>query len=218
MQPYEAVIFDSDGVLVEPTDQGLYSTALREAFEDHGIADPHEGHLDALRSVTRDDLDRICGAYDLDPEAFWRSRDRCASAVQRTAIADGRKPAYDDLDAVFTINRPCAIVSNNQQRTIETVVETHGLGEVMTSYYGRQPTIEDIQRKKPHPHYVERALSDVGTRNALFVGDSNADLLAAERTGIDVAFVERPHRTNYQLVSEPDHTVTGLDGVAELVG
>lgn len=217
MGAYEAVIFDSDGVLVEPTDQELYADALRTAFEDHGVFDPNETHLEELRSVTPDVLDRICGAYDLEIGAFWRSRDRCASETQCSAITDGRKPAYDDLNAIFEIDRPCAIVSNNQHRTIEAVVETHGLKGTVVSWYGRQPTLEDIDRKKPNPYYVERALSDVGTQNALFVGDSNADLLAAERAGIDAAFIDRPHRADYELVTEPEYWITGLDDVVELV-
>ena len=54
-------------------------------------------------------------------------------------------------------------------------------------------TVESLERKKPNTHYVERALSDLDADAALYVGDSESDVVAADRAGLDSAFVRRPH-------------------------
>lgn len=214
---YDAVLFDSDGVLVEPTTDEIMAGAIESAFAEHGIDDPSVEHVAALRSIMPDGIERICAEYGIDPDPFWRARDQAASRVQREAIADGRKPAYDDLDAVTGLRCPVGIVSNNQHPTIEAVVETFGLADSVGTYYGREPTIRGVRRKKPDPHYVNRALDDLGVDRALFVGDSNADLLAADRAGLDAAFIDRPHRAGYELAREPEHVVSDLHELAALV-
>ena len=66
--------------------------------------------------------------------------------------------------------------------------------------------------------YLDRALSDLGTRDALYVGDSGVDVEAATRAGVDSAFVRRDHRADYPLRAEPDYEVPDLAALADLLG
>lgn len=215
---YDAVVFDADGVLVEPTAGSTLETAIRRAFEDHGVTDPDQADLDGLRATTPDELRSVAERYDLDdPAAFWASRDNHASAAQREAVRQGKKLLYDDVPAVFELRVPLAVVSNNQQATVDFVLEYAGIADRFDPVFGRDPTLEDVERKKPEPYYLERAIEALGADRPLFVGDSNVDLAAAEAAGVDSVFIRRPHRTDYALEYEPTYEIESLEELSAIV-
>lgn len=211
---YDAVIFDNDGVLTEPTDRALLRSAIREAFRECGVADPPMEHVAGMLGVTTEDVERICSEHDLDAPTFWRRRETNASRVQQQAIHDGAKGLYDDVAAVETLaterGTDLAIVSNNQHETVEFIVEHFGLTRFET-VYGREPSLAGIERKKPQPYYLRKAIDEIGVHDVLYVGDSNADLGAAKRLDVDVAFLRRPHRREYELAHEPTYEIESLE-------
>lgn len=215
---YEAVVFDNDGVLVRPTEPRVLRRAAARTFEAFGVDPPADGP----EAAADGDLDRIrraCERRDLDPAAFWAACEARAAGAQRAALAAGEKPLYGDVAALRGLDRPMGIVSNNQHATVEAVIDAFGLDDLFATAYGREPSLRGLRRKKPATHYLDRALADLGVApaDALYVGDSNDDLRAAAAAGIDAAFVRRPHRAGYDLVSEPPHVVESLHGVAALV-
>ena len=212
---YEAVVFDNDGVLTLPTEREVYRAGVRAAFEEFGV-DPGTEAIDGIfrGSLTR--IRRVCEAHGVDHEAFWPRHETHVSDAQRAALEAGAKPLYDDFDALRTLDVPLAVVSNNQHATVEHVVEIFELDGLFEVAYGREPTIEGIRRKKPSSHYLERALADLGVDSALYVGDSNVDVLAADRVGIDSAFVRRPHRADYPLAADPTHELGSLHDLPAL--
>lgn len=214
---YDAVVFDNDGVLTEITDWEVLRGAARDAFA-HFDVEPSDDDLSrVLSSVTVDGLRTTCARHDLDPADFWHRRDTNYSAVQRREVREGRKPMYDDAEVVRDLDVPLGIVSSNQHATIEYILDHYDLREEFATYYGRRPTVEDVRRKKPDPHFVERALGDVGTRNALFVGDSETDVEAAHAAGVDSAFLRREHRADLALSVEPTYEFETLDPLTDLV-
>ncbi|MDY7081908.1 MAG: HAD-IA family hydrolase, partial [Halobacteria archaeon] len=79
------------------------------------------------------------------------------------------------------------------------------------TFYGREPTLDGLQRMKPEPYYIEKALEDLGTRNAVYVGDRESDVLAANAAGIDSVFVHRPHTDGYpDVTSAPTYEIESL--------
>lgn len=215
---YDAIIFDNDGVLTKPTDSAVIQDATREAFASFDITNPSDEHVEALSSgVTIDRLERVCGEYDLTPAAFWEQRDTSSSRAQKAEIRAGRKPLYEDIDAVWSLNHPRGIVSSNQHTTIEYIIDYFELDGRFETFYGRKPTIEHIRRKKPNPYFIDRAMSDLGTESALYVGDTESDVIAAENAGVDSAFIRRSHRKTTVLSTEPTYEIEDLWGLAELV-
>ncbi|WP_458205664.1 HAD family hydrolase [Haladaptatus sp. NG-SE-30] len=213
---YDAVLFDNDGVLVEPPASSILREAAQTAFADFDT-DPTDDHLDAVtRSVTPDDLHRVCDAYDFDPLEFWKARDSAASAAQLCELRAGRTTTYDDVGTLESFDRPLGIVSSNQHATIEFMLDHFDLGHHFETFYGRPPTLEAFHRKKPEPYYVEQALADLGVEDALFVGDSESDVLAADNAGLDSAFIRRPHRTDYALSVEPTYEIERLRDILPL--
>jgi HAD superfamily hydrolase (TIGR01549 family) len=214
---YEAVLFDNDGVLVEPVDRAVLRRATRTAFDALGVPDPDPSHLDLLSvGVDPDRLRAVCEEYGLDPGRFWRARDSHSSRAQRAELRAGRTTCYEDFDAVRAVGVPRGIVSSNQQATIEFMHDHFGTRHLFSTAYGRRPTLRSLGRKKPDPHYVRRALADLDVAEALFVGDSESDVRAAHNAGLDSAFVRRPHRESYALGTDPTYELQGLDDLLAL--
>ena len=219
MTEYDAVLFDNDGVLVEPPSDEALRTAAESAFEAVGVDRPHEDHVaDIVRGVTPESLREVCSVYGLDPDEFWQARDRHASEAQVAEFRDGRRDRYPDVAAIEELAHDFGIVSSNQHETVEFILDHYEMGDLFDTYYGRGMGIEDIERKKPDPHFLDRALDDLGAETALFVGDSESDVEAARRAGLASVFVRRDHCADVELSVEPDYEVTDLHGVAEIAG
>jgi len=215
---YDAVLFDSDGVLVEPPGAETQTAAIRRAFQSVGIDDPDEGHVQALTSgVTSETLDDIGAVYDIDPVALWEAREHHDEQSQFEAFRAGDRDRYDDTAAVSDIPLPRGVVSNNHHSTIEFVLEFFEFDDDFDTYYGREKTVESLGLKKPNTHYVERALDDLGGGSALYVGDSENDVLAAHRAGLDSVFLRRQHCRSVDLSVDPTYELETLHGLAALL-
>jgi HAD superfamily hydrolase (TIGR01549 family) len=204
---YDAVIFDNDGVLVEPTDEDVLVDAVTDAFRAFDV--------DVDRSFARETIEGDVvptGAvreHGLDLEAFWHYRELTASLAQQTHVREGGKQVYDDVPGLEELGMPLGVVSNNQHATIEFLLAHHDLDYFSTAY-GRQPTLAGAARRKPEPDYLERALADLGASEALYVGDSEKDVLAARKAGLDSVFLRRDHVADATLSVEPTTEMTDL--------
>ncbi|NHN48460.1 HAD family hydrolase [Halostella sp. JP-L12] len=215
---YDAILFDHDGVITTPPALDLLHAAARETFAEAGVESPPDQHVEGLAlGVTVDWLDGVCAEYGLDRDEFWSLRDGTAAAFQREAIRDGEKTLYDDVPVIGALDHDLGIVSTNQHETIEFVLEHFDLADRFETYYGREPTVESVRRKKPNPHYVERAMSDLSAERALFVGDSETDVEAARNAGIDSAYLHRPH-CDGALTVEPTYELDSLTDLHDLPG
>jgi HAD superfamily hydrolase (TIGR01549 family) len=208
---YDAVIFDNDGVLVEFVAIDVLRDAAWEAFDAVGVGDPDPAHVEQMViDVTPDQVLSVADAYGVAPEELWRARDRASSDAQIAEFRDGRWSRYDDVDALAAIDAPRGVVSTNQQATVDFVLDHFGLVDLFETAYGREATVESLRKKKPNPHYLERAMADLDAASALFVGDSESDVLAAHRAGVDSAFVRRDHRADLELGETPTHEIRSL--------
>ena len=215
---YDAVLFDHDGVLVEVTTQATHLDGARAAFDAVGVEDPDETDVEALSiGVTPDLLHKVCERYGVDPTVFWYHRDQITANGQYEEMRAGQKVPYDDLDALADLSVPLGVVSSNQRTTVAFSLAYFELERHFETMEARDPTVDSLHRKKPDPYYVERALDDLKAADALFVGDSETDVLAAERAGIDSVFIRRPHRADADLSVTPDYEIDGLDDLPELL-
>ncbi len=217
---YDAVVFDNDGVLTHPTPRDVLREATLDGFAAVGVDDPDPEHVERMTlHVTPEDLRAASDAYGVDAERLWYERDLAFSRKQVADMEAGRKPLYEDYEAVRGLDVPRGIVSTNQHRTIEEILDFHGIRGDFHAYYGREMEPASLRRKKPEPHYLDRALADLDAdpERTLFVGDSQSDVEAAHNAGTDAAFVWRDHRADYDLTAAPDHELDDLHGLADLV-
>jgi len=217
---YETVLFDSDGVLVEPPTPEVQAAATRAAFRAVGVGEVDQQSIDdVIAGVTVDRLHDICASYDLDPATFWAAREAHDERSQFEQFEAGTRSRYDDVTAILDLECPCGVVSNNHHSTIEFVLERFDLEATFDTYYGRPKTIESLSLKKPNPHYLEQARIDLDgdPESTLYVGDSESDVVAAERAGMDSVFVRRSHRSAVSLSADPTHEVDTLHGVVDVL-
>ena len=216
---YDTVVFDNDGVLVGRTRFDVLRDATRNAFEECGVEEPDPDDVEQMTiGATPGSVGTVCQTYDLDPGSFWRTRDDVVSRAQQQEAREGRKTPYDDLDELQDLDVQMGIVSSNQQATVDFLVDHFDGFDRMGAAYGREPTIHSLQLRKPNPHYIEQALGDLDADNALFVGDNESDVRAAENAGIDSAFIRRPHRRDWELNVWPTWEIDRLSDLHDIVG
>ena len=218
---YESVVFDVDGVLLRrhADHPDVYGDAVAEAFRAFDLDPPRSDVEACFGTATLDEMTAVCERHGVAFETFWPERERRVSALQRRMMERGERVLYDDCSVLAELAEAhtLGVVSNNQHATIEFVVEHFGLDDRFDAVYGRDPTVEGFERTKPDTHYLERALADLGTRSALYVGDSGVDVLAAHEAGLDSAFVWRNHRDGYELPEEPTHEIDRLTELTDVV-
>ena len=208
---YDAIVFDNDGVLVGRTHYDVLHEAAWDAFEALSVADPDPEHVESMVvGVSPGQVEEVCDTYDLTPREFWAMRDRTAFEAQRREVHAGNKRLYDDIDVLRDLSAPLGIVSSNQHETVEFLLDHFGVADLFDTAYGREPTVESLRRKKPNSHYIDRALADLEAETALFVGDNESDIEAADNAGIDSAFIRRPHREDWTLSVTPTYDIDGL--------
>ncbi|WP_267641397.1 HAD family hydrolase [Haloarchaeobius amylolyticus] len=218
MTAYDTVLFDNDGVLVDPPARETQAAAIREAFAAVGVDDPDPTHVEYLcGGVFPDGLYDIAATYDLDPEELWTAREEYDERSQFEKFRAGERTRYDDVTAITDLDQPMGVVSSNHHSTIEFILDHFDLASVFDTYYGREMTIDSITKKKPNTHYLDRAMADLGGESALYVGDSDTDVLAAHRAGMDSVFVRREHSRDTDLTEAATYEVTDLHGVVDIV-
>jgi len=209
---YDTVVFDNDGVLVGRTRFDVLETATEETFEKFDVSDPDPDYVEDMTiGATPKRVTSVCNEYGLDPDRFWRVRDRTMSGAQQAEARAGRKTPYDDISVLDDIDATFGIVSSNQQETVDFLLDHFEIGDLFETAYGRTATVESLDLRKPNSHYLDRALADIDGDNALFVGDNESDIRAAENAGIDSAFIRRPHRTDWELNVWPTWEIDSLD-------
>ncbi|NHN40400.1 HAD family hydrolase [Halorubellus sp. JP-L1] len=216
---YDTVVFDNDGVLVGRTSFDVLRDATEETFGLFDVTDPDPDHVDDMTiGATPEQVGVVCEHYDIDPDIFWRTRDRRLSLAQQEEARAGRKTFYDDLHVLQDLEVEMGIVSSNQQETVDFLLDHFDVPVEFGAAYGREATIESLDRRKPNPHYLERALADLeaDADSALFIGDNESDITAAERAGMDSAFIRRPHRRNWELNVWPTWIIEELEDLHQI--
>ena len=218
MTGYDSVLFDSDGILVEPPGYETKVEATRAAFEEVGVAQANQQHIDDLvTGTTIERLHEICATYGLDVDTFWEARERLDEQSQFEKFEAGSRVRYDDVTAISNLSQTCGVVSNNHHSTIEFVLDFFDLRPLFDIYYGREKTVESLELKKPNTHYLDQALTELGAESALYVGDSESDVIAAHQTGVDSVFVRRPHCEDTTLSVIPTYEINSLHEIAKIV-
>lgn len=218
MTDYDGLLLDHDGVLLTLTDRATLRETALAALQDTGVSDPAPADAETLSiRVARDELDALADRHAVVPERLWQCREDRIDELLREEITAGRKTLYDDVAALDAVDVSTGVVSNNQRRIVRHALEEHGLADRFETVVAREPTIESLAEKKPEPTYLERAMADIGCTNPLYVGDSESDVVAARRAGVDVAFLRRGHNADIALDARPTHDVESLHAVVDLL-
>jgi phosphoglycolate phosphatase len=215
---YDGLLLDHDGVIVTLGDHTALHDAAHGALRDVGVSDPAPDAVDTLSiAVSEAELVAVSERYDVDPGTLWRARDDRVRDALLDETTASRKAPYDDVATLADCTVPMGIVSNNQTRIVEFVLDHYDLDHHFGTIHARAPDRTSLTRKKPRPTYLEEAMADLGIENPLYVGDSESDVEAGQRAGLDVAFLRRDHNADATLDHDPTYDVAGLNAVVEIL-
>ncbi len=190
--PYDLVMFDLDGTLIETAPEicdavndTLRQFALPEVAQTqverwigHGTG---ELLIQALASATRTDAAQVRASDTLasvSPVFDRHYRQRCGT---RSHLYPQVRETLAQLKAQGV---KLAVVTNKEGRYTDTVLGAHALA----GSFDRVISGDTLATKKPDPAGVRRCLQDfaVPPQRALFVGDSSIDAATARNAGVAV--------------------------------
>ena len=196
MQPYNAVLFDLDGTLLNTLDD--LTDAVNHTLRVFGY--PAKEKDEVRRSVgngVRKLIERVLpgGAEDADMEAALAEFKRyyTAHCNVRTHPYDG---VLEALAALSEAGLKLAIVSNKNDEAVKTLAHEYFGSLIDVAVGGR-----DGVPRKPAADMPLAALEAIGAipEHTLFVGDSDVDLQTALNTGMDCMLVSWGFREREQL-------------------
>lgn len=185
-----ALAFDLDGTLVDSAPD--IGHALNSALRDEGFA---AFELERVREWIGDGpdvlIERALAALSVHDETTLHARLRLGfdAATFRSPLGQGR--VFDGIDALLSRLRPAwpmAVVTNKPTALARAVLDAAGLLPYFAAVYGADTAVQ----RKPAPDMLLRAAAEFGLGPAqlLMVGDSGADLRAAQAAGAPSAWVE----------------------------
>ena len=183
MMTYSTYIFDLDGTLLDTL--GDLAASVNFALREHGMP---EHSIDDVRSFVGNGVRLLMeraipdGADNPDFEATFAifRQYYMAHSLDTTRPYDGVPEMLKELK-----NRGCqlAVVSNKMMAATQELIH-HFFPDTIAVAIGEHEA-EGI-RKKPAPDTVFAALRElgVGQEGAVYVGDSDVDILTAENAGL----------------------------------
>ncbi|WP_146390102.1 haloacid dehalogenase type II [Allorhodopirellula solitaria] len=102
-------------------------------------------------------------------------------------------------------------LTNSSDAGVQTQFQNAGL----TDFFQKRYSVDSIQKFKPHPATYRFVLDDLGVEpeDVLMVAAHAWDLAGAKNVGLQTAFIKRPGKTLYPLLSEPDYVVKDLSEI-----
>lgn len=221
----DGVIFDMDGVLLEGrgTPAGIYAAAVDSVLGAREVSQAEKRSL--IAPETFDQYQQVCRKHGLDPETFWMEKENAASDREIDCIREGeRELAPSALETLEQLDRRgvgLGIASNNSQAVVDYVAAHYGLDALIDVRYGNANTIEGFEKKKPDPHYIERAIDDLGlaveAHEILYVGDKVSDVDAGAAAGTTpVLLSEDSDRLAEDPETLPGYRIRSLSELFEL--
>lgn len=210
-----ALIFDVDETLVYYEGYNLKEWFRRytaPAIKRLGI----EIDAETYRKMTRGELPRsYVERFGVSHVLFWKTVDGANLKYRIEAAERGKIKPFPDVDALKELKDmglKLAAVSNASQECTEFVLDLFKLRRYFDAVFGKDYSYLD--GAKPSPYLIEKSLKTlkISPEEALVVGDSKSDVLAAHRAGVKAVQIVR-----FEKVENADYYVKTLWQLLELV-
>jgi HAD superfamily hydrolase (TIGR01549 family) len=217
---YKALLFDMEGVLLQgaETASWIYRAAASRALEDLDVhAEDDELAILGAFHYTQT-MESVCEELGVSVAEFWKLREDHAAELENKQLGNGERKVFCDIEALEDLvpAHRFGIVSNNRQATVDQMVSVFNLDYINVAI-GREHSLEGYNDRKPEPTMLLSALRVLGTDDAIYIGDSPKDIIAAKRAGIDSAFIRRSHNANLDLQEKPNIEIDGLEDLYECI-
>ena len=176
---YDAVVYDLDGTLIElAVDWEAVASSVLDVYVERAIKPPTEELWGLLEAADE------YGIGDPVEEAIALHERAGARDSTLLPLGEGLVERAGDREGT----PPAGVCSLNCEEACRIAVDTHGLGDAIDpdAIVGR----DSVGSHKPEPESLLAAVDRLGAApgDALFVGDSKRDAVAAERAGVAFAW------------------------------
>ena len=213
---YDAVIFDSDGVIVESPSKQTFQRAVEQTFGNFNLSRPRRADLRAFVTQNVQAIKDLSDRYQVDLHELCQEAASQALREQKREFKEGLRSLYDDVVSLRSLDLSLGVVSDNQHSLVKYALEYSGLRDWFDTVYGLEFTPNGLRRAKPNPYYLNKALSDLDTTDALYVGDRARDVEAANNAGIDSVLLCRSGNSIKCEVA-PTYVVSSLCAIPGLL-
>ncbi|MGB0218126.1 MAG: HAD family hydrolase [Sinimarinibacterium flocculans] len=144
----------------------------------------------AERRISRTDIFELLFGDDQEAKAiahaeFDRSYERHFGLVRPM-----ERDARAQLEALRALGIRLGVLSNRSRRFMAHEIYTVD-GSGWHELFDTMVCGDDVERRKPHPDLIRKALADLGAatdEGCWYVGDSTTDITAAKRAGVTAVF------------------------------
>lgn len=208
---YDAVIFDKDGVLL---DSGLnnfkWMDDVRiEKAEKLGYSINKADSLQIVRAEDYSEIENFLSKHGMAVDELLEIEHQVQNA-KINLIRQGVIRLFPEASKILgNLELPAALATNAPYKTTEFTLNYFALNnEFQTVKSFKLDKLQHyVEHKKPHPDMIKAAKSELNAANPLMVGDSRADIVAAQKAGVDSALVQS-YSENPGL--DPTHRVRNL--------
>jgi phosphoglycolate phosphatase len=192
MKPFDLVMFDLDGTLVETAPEIF--DAVNDTLRYFGLPEVTQQQVnDWIGHGTRELLIQALAFSGKVPDSTVRASDSLLLSVSRfdkhyQQRCGTRSQLYpqvrETLTALRSLGVKLAVVTNKEGRYTTTVLNAHSLSPLLDAVVSG----DSFPAKKPDPTGVQSCLCQFGVspERALFVGDSSIDVATARNAGVRV--------------------------------
>lgn len=186
MPPYEAVLLDVDGTLVDSND--AHAEAWVVAFRDHGFDVPFEKVRERIGKGGDKVLSELADLNEADPQAKAVQEARSRLFLQEYAPKLEAFPKVREL--VLRLKKAglkVVVASSAQDKELEILLKIAGVDDLIEA----QTSSDDAENSKPDPDIVLAAVEQTGkpASKVVMLGDTPYDVQAAAKAGVDVIAV-----------------------------
>ncbi|MFB6192647.1 MAG: HAD family hydrolase [Candidatus Nanohaloarchaea archaeon] len=208
---YDGIIFDKDGVLLDSAVNNFHwmDDVRRNAARKHGVELSSEESIKIAKASSSSEIEEILSSKNFS----WELLQKIEHTVQDSKIQLMQEKYITPFPEVKTILENLevekAVATNAPRRTTDFTFDHFGL----EGYFRKisAPELDPIEdyfnTRKPRPYMLETVLGYMDAEKPVMVGDSKADIKAAENAGIDSILVES-YGERPEL--DPTHRVTRL--------
>lgn len=214
---YDHVIFDNDGVLLDSTTKDLEwmeRFRVKEAEKCGGNMTLEQSHK-VFMADSAQEIREVAKETDLSVNEL-REIETKKSQKKISKIKKGEISLFDSAEKVLKkIEQPMSMVSNASLKATRYSLKHYNIQKYFQTI--RSPKLDSIEnymeKKKPNPEMIEKTIKERASNNPIYIGDSETDIIAAQRAGIDSIHIE----TSGIAERNPSYSVENLKEIPKIL-
>lgn len=209
---FAAALFDVDGTLLDSTDYVM--GAIEHVLRQHGHTPPPRPQIGRTLGPALADCYRVL-APDLDPAPLVAAHRAWQKERVRTMPILPYPQAIETLQTLRAAGVRCAAVTARSKVSSLGTLEGAGFGGLLEVVL----SAEDAPRTKPHPDPLLLALKlmELTPAQAVFVGDTESDIVAGRAAGMTTVGVTYGFFGEAIAATKPDHLIGDIAELTPLL-